>query len=550
MFNTQNRPRVYDDETWNNLGISPTTAFTPTLTSNGAGNLTGSYRYFLVPINKNHPTFDNNYTAGQPLGPYSPGSNPSSNKMDISGLPGSHTDSQVTHWRVFRNKAGAYVSGTEDDLNDYFFVTDIAIATTSSTGFDNVADDSLAGPRLTFRNNIPPTCKFVELYKDRLYACGFDPYTTGTVTVNGGDDTKIDLDSGTWPDGVVGCFFRKDGDDKKYIITAIDSDADQITLDESFSGALSAANYAIFRDTSAVFYSELYNPGGWGRSPERKRNRINVGGRERNLRLTGLIAHMDTLYMFTEDEIWGMRVSNRAEPTYPQLVHKGLGNVSESASQFAPVDGELYFMSIRGPARFTPGSGVELIGQQLGLDFTANMNPAQLALVAVGHEPKADSIWYAVPQANSTENDRVFAFHRPTATWWQFDHMHIAAFLKDQNGDGKPALFSASGKFVVEEWVGTRDGVSSDFEGNPTAGTTTTLTDSGASFTTTGSGLAERYVHVFKSDGTLRFSAQITSNTATVLTIPTQSTAPTTGDTYYLGSVYGFWRTPDFEVPQ
>lgn len=102
--------------------------------------------------------------------------------------------------------------------------------------------------------------------------------------------------------------------------------------------------------------------------------------------------------------------------------------------------------------------------------------------------------------------------------------------------NGKAYLLDDQG-FFYENWTGFENGVASGtVTGHPTAGTSNTLTDSTATFYTTGSGLAGAWVILDTGSG-LEYQ-QIASNTGTQLTIVnTFATTPTTAHTYYVGYI-------------
>jgi hypothetical protein len=109
--------------------------------------------------------------------------------------------------------------------------------------------------------------------------------------------------------------------------------------------------------------------------------------------------------------------------------------------------------------------------------------------------------------------------------------------LSDGTNDGLPAGTTSSGTFVAA------------------ATTATTITDAGATFTTTGGALVERKVTVVDSRGVPVSShrARVTSNTGTALTLNQQVGQLTVGDTYtyYVGGPDWQWdfRWEDFGDP-
>lgn len=110
-------------------------------------------------------------------------------------------------------------------------------------------------------------------------------------------------------------------------------------------------------------------------------------------------------------------------------------------------------------------------------------------------------------------------------------------YIDSPGAIGKSLVIDDLG-FTWNNWKGYSNGVpSGTVTGNPTSSTSTTLTDSGASFYITDDGLAGVWVSVISSSG-VKQSRRITSNTGTALTISTAwDTNPDSTYTYYVGAI-------------
>lgn len=178
-WNGRNRMRTYDGVSWTNCGIARY-PFVPTVAASGSSVLNGKYRYFVVPVNSKHLNQLGRVSAGLPSFK-SAEVIPALQQVTVSGIPGSHPDSQVDKWYIYRNKADVYDSDIADDNQEFFFVGEVAMGTTSFV--DTVHDDFLAGAEpLRFNQNTPPAFKVGGVYGHRMFGLGFDPITTGTVT--------------------------------------------------------------------------------------------------------------------------------------------------------------------------------------------------------------------------------------------------------------------------------------------------------------------------------------------------------------------------------
>jgi len=130
-----------------------TVQLVPKLAAGTAGNLSGTYRYFVAPIDKNRPISRGRYVSGLPSR-ISQEINVTAKKVTVSGIPATHPDSHVTHWQVFRNQTGNYDSFLEDETQDFWLVGTVAIGTTSFS--DNVADKDLPPIAVQFHTEVPP----------------------------------------------------------------------------------------------------------------------------------------------------------------------------------------------------------------------------------------------------------------------------------------------------------------------------------------------------------------------------------------------------------
>ncbi len=533
-----------------------TATLVPTVATQGTG-LTGRYRYIVVPQNRAHRVYGNRVVAALPTA-ISAEISLANQGCRISGIPATHPDAQVESWALYRNKANRYDGTIEDEAQDFWKVAEIALGTTTyddATGTDTVAalDDALSPETVDFFTNIPPTCKFWSVFGDRMFVAGFDALTTGTATVNA-TTTLIDFSGVTIPDGVAGCFFQKQGDDKIYTIAERVSTT-QIALENAFVGSLSGASYTIFRDPSKLYFSEFNDFDAWGRDGEYFRNNLSIGSPRR--KITGLAALNNSLYVFKIDQIYrvyGKGVDQGDVKVQPDPFYDGLGAVSGDA--IVTIDNECYFLSLQGPCVFDGSGAPQRIGEELGTDWLSSLNPAQLSIAAAGTDGRY--VWFSVPKTSQTENGLTYRFDRYTRMWWQEDYTHPAFYLYDLDSSGNPASFYAQGKFIFQQNSGTSDGVpSGTTSGTITSATTTSITDSGASFYTTGSGLEERYVHIFAADsgglpGALVGSRRITSNTATALTWSASGAGGGTlsvpaSAKYYVGPVYWYWKTKTYQ---
>jgi hypothetical protein len=215
----------------------------------------------------------------------------------------------------------------------------------------------------------------------------------------------------------------------------------------------------------------------------------------------------------------------------------------------------VYFLSLRGMCRWS-GSGEPELLDALGTTWLDDLAPAQLESCSAEQDPHNGEVVIAAPGKSQTENSKEYSFDPRTGSFFPDNHTHPGLFAKGRGANGKPILYYTQGNFIIQRSTGTNDLVpSGTVTGTVTSTTSTTLTDSTAAFYTTGTGLREAYVHVFDTNThALKGSRRITSNTATQLTWSSTGAGGgdltlATGDTYFVGPVLWYWKTPVIVVP-
>lgn len=540
--NGRNRPRVYDGQNWRNIGIYSGSAGSFAAAAGSAGNPDGYYNYYIVPCNMNHVDINGSPVCGAPLGPAAV--TLSHQQGSLTNIPATHSDAQVTHWRVFRNKSGGLDTSEDASTQDFYWVADVTLGTSTYT--DNTSDSDLvsSGEVLSWKTSPMPTVQYFEIWKDRLFGCGFSPITTGTCTRNG-TPTIIDFATLTVPDGVIGLMFQADGEGKVYEITGYTSSS--VTLSESCATALSGAAYSIYGDRSAIYHSEMFQPEHCGQAGAFGANRLCLGGPFSDKVITGIRALGDHLYVFTQDQIWEI-TENGLGFGVVGPIYDGCGAVGNGA--IWRMHNKLWFLSLRGPMCMGVGEVPQPADGafKLGHDWLDALAPDQLSLARLGSDGRW--LYVSVPETGKTENTITYALDLNTLCWWPEKGYRPTAWLYDLNSSGKPALFFAQDNQIYEKDVGTNDGVpvGSTMAGTATAGSSTTVTDSTASFKITGNCMNGLTVEVYTSANVFRCSGVITSNTATQLTFTVTAGSGTVvaGDKYRVGARRWWWKTKTF----
>lgn len=558
-YNGRNRMRVFDGVTFRLGGITtPSGSITAAIFNTGTPlTSTTGYFYYAVPVNSKHLIFglpSKSVKSGLPMGisnVVTP-TGAAGQGVRVSGIP-THADAQVDYWYIFRNKSGEYTTNLAPETQPFYYVGRVANGTAFFDDVSFASDDSMNDATLMdFKANVPPCFKHGFIYNDVMYGYGFDPITTGTATVNA-TTTLIDFSGVTIPDGVVGCYFQKIGDATRYIISAVNS-ATQITLDSAFVGTLSAGSYTIFTDESRMYNSEWRDFDAWGMATELRRNSTMVGGRGALEPVTGHAVTNSAAYVFTLTKIYRLTSSkeSRFQPAQCKLIFDGIGSVGGRA--VVVVEDTIYFMSVQGAYRYRPEQGKpEYIGDRLGKDWLDTLiNTDTMNGILARFCPGLNTVKFDVPSeaALATINDMGFVYDS-AGQWWKETGKHPLLGWNDYDASGRPCSFYAQGAFLVQDDSGTNDGLptSCTKTGTLTSATTLSATDTTAAFTAT-SGLKERYVHFYSSDGaTFIGKRKISSNSGTVLNWTTALAGLAAGCVYHVAPVSWYHKSKDYYIP-
>jgi len=283
--------------------------------------------------------------------------------------------------------------------------------------------------------------------------------------------------------------------------------------------------------------------------------------------ITGLHTTSDSLLIFTNSrtlELSGFGVTSFRLRT----LFEGVGTVSDETIE-TDTNGDIIFFSgtqgvyklqTRAPlqddltgavvgqtrAQLTKVSSPDLDEVFRGTDSEIVLDPTDYPASHAYYDLDNDLYFLYVGQDS-------FIFDNANSTWSYVPATQMigSVYRKSPNTVGVGVLADNSG-FFFDNWTGYENGIESGtVTSNPTSSTNTTLTDSSATFNTTNDGLKGLWVFI---DNANREYRQVTSNTATVLTVSSAwTTNPITADDYYityiipdlLTKVYSLSKPPD-----
>lgn len=266
--------------------------------------------------------------------------------------------------------------------------------------------------------------------------------------------------------------------------------------------------------------------------------------------IRALASHFGKLLIFKQFSVWQLIGSDPASWELKKLTSDS--GISTHRS-LATAEGAIYWWNpTKGPTQFDgttlPASiAMPLIRETI---TPTAINQVALTSVVATVDDVTETIMWAIPELGATRNTLIIPYNyraqRFSAEWWNpFD---VASMAAVEDVDHIKAVYLGGYSGQLFKWgTWTNDGVaiSTTTHGTVTAATSTTLTDSTATFDTTGSGLIERYCFAIANDGIDMQRRRITANTATELTVVSAWTlTPNTTYTYAVGGIDFQWDTP------
>ena len=154
IANGVDRPLKWDGSTVTLAGLDPPQT-APSPSESGSGNLNGTYRWKVTFVSPTHES------SGSPS---SVSLTVSNKQVTLNNIPTS-SDTQVTKRRIYRTLAGG---------SDFWFVGEINDNTTT-TFVDDVPDSGL-GAAIPVDKDPPPSGKYLEVFKNRMWMAGVPGY--------------------------------------------------------------------------------------------------------------------------------------------------------------------------------------------------------------------------------------------------------------------------------------------------------------------------------------------------------------------------------------
>ena len=503
----------------------------PTVALGAAGALTGTYSYYYAWLNNDTSVVSNPGTKSAAI-------SPSAQKVNISAISATAPDSQATHWRLFRN--------TDGQTTTFYKVADVAAGTTTYT--DNTTDASLVSVMGT-DHDLPDDQKpYLIFHQGRILRFGSRVENDGTVSVTNGSATVTGT-STYFAASHAGQIFRIDGDTKEYTVDTVASTT-SLTLTATYSGTTGSGK------TFRIFPGKVRSETEWSKSGEEEyfpaANRTNVYANDGD-EPSGAFVLNGTVYYAKRRHIYRHLFQTNPHPItgdggiFPVLAARG----ALSQNCIVTVDAEAYLMDERGIYMFDGANEVP-IDLAINPSIQPSSEPAadrvnwQQSHKFHGiYDPKLDRVLFFVAMGTDAEPKYAFSYERRLRRWTLEQYRQgitASALLADNKGRLRAWLGDENGLVwalgVSSKAIeGAAPSANGTIRGTATGATSTTLTDTAASFYVTGDGLIGVPIYLYEGTGKGQWRI-IKTNTATVLTIDTAwTTTPDTTTKYYVGAI-------------
>lgn len=274
-------------------------------------------------------------------------------------------------------------------------------------------------------------------------------------------------------------------------------------------------------------------------------DRFEISTDSGSLRAGGVVG--DTALCFTPTAIFGITGSSSADFTFQQL-KKGIGCVSHNTISFDINGNMILFAGKQGVIRIKENSivAVSQTGQIIDVEsLSGDLQPVFNGtddLIKLNTNDYKNSTGYVDIDENIYHlfvSDYHFILDLSTGEWGVEDNKKVknSRYVKTSNESSGAYTCDSEYGFLVREDISYSDLVPyGTVQGNPTSSTRTTLTDTGASFSTIGSGIKGAYIVI--DHDTFLEARQIASNTATSITVDIPwEVNPSTDTNYYIGYI-------------
>jgi len=392
----------------------------------------------------------------------------------------------------------------------------------------------------------PPNDRpIVVQFQDRYFYGGLVKYNRGTVATNG--NTTITGTETDWVSTLVGRYIEIDGEVSPLKITA--ASATSITTETAASTTASGKSYVIVPEETKrrqVAFSEVDEAES---VPD-----VNVFTVQKvpndDSEIIALMPFGTSLFLIGKRHKYGFNYSSNPalDGAVRYVEDRGVFN------QYAwdTFGNAAYLMDDMGPYVF--GGSANDIGQQIKdlwrkdgsgdkIDF------AKTDKFFVKCDRSKNRVYFFVSFVGDTESypTRALVYNITRGTWdlFHYPQQIASAATIEQAGETKVMLGGENEKVYIAD-KGNTDIVTAEIKGVCTSSSSTTIVDSGASFT---SAVVGSSVYIYEGTGKGQ-RRTITSQTSTQLTVSSWTTTPDTTSKYVVGAIVWNWKSSSFGLAE
>ena len=536
MLNGIDRPLAWDGmaATARNWGMDTPTG-TPTLAAGAAGLPDGTYLYYVSWYNEKTGEYSG-------LSPISASITVTLDQVTVTKVS-TTTDTQVTHWAVWRN--------TDGQTDTFYLVGTTAYANATFT--DNIADSVLEAAQVMEDSTVlnGKYC-YVANFKGRMVAYGSRVETTGTATATNAS-ANITGAGTYWKPSHVGQRIRFGTEAVYYTIATVTNNT-TATITPVYAGSTAGGKaFRIYpaRQADLTWSKAGTNEGfavgdSFGVFP-------NDGDLPTGLHVIGhsLVPFKRThAYRFSYDGGDPSPITGTGSVTQVLssrgLIRHECCTVVDSIGYCLDSKG-IYAFDGAGPATPLDAGIRRLFQPDDGIASADRVNRAYADTWHSVEDPKTNSVVWFVTCGTETKPKTALVYEITQQRWsvWKYPMAitascigqdssgQVRAWVGDENGN----LWALSGVRQVEGAATT-----GTLTGTATGGGAATLTDAGASFQTTDNGLAGVPVYILSGTGSGQ-ERIIQSNTGTQFTVSQAwVTQPDATSVYLIGYIESRWR--------
>ncbi len=282
--------------------------------------------------------------------------------------------------------------------------------------------------------------------------------------------------------------------------------------------------------------------------PHRFTESFYVGGSSKGGEIRGAKVLHDQIVFYTKGGIWKF---NPASGTLD------LQQVQESVGLFAPLSlvdaGDFHiFLSERGVYGFD-GNNLVHLSEKVDIDLFQNANLSQLQYAKAVFDQTNSQYKLYFPSSGSSRNDVALVYDiRPKMKCWQppVTGRRVNYISTFTNSSGmRKIIYGDYMGYLYEDDTGNNDGLSTGYNGTVTASSYTSVTDTCATFSTAGNGLAGHVLRIYEGtgEGQERLIESNTSDTLSLESGTNWTVVPDTTSKYTIGGINAYWRSRDYD---